>query len=78
LCFLPDPNVARQRKISEIWIRPVVPVNAHMKLRIASHELDQLIQTGLSAEDFAILGARKLDIAADKVRIIPIADVFMK
>ena len=37
--FFPDPNVARQRQIFEIWIRPVVPVNAHMTLRIAVHEL---------------------------------------
>ena len=34
-------NVARQRQIFEIWIRPVVPVNAHMTLRIAIHELDR-------------------------------------
>ena len=38
--FFPDPNIARQRQIFEIWIRPVVPVNAHMALRIALHELD--------------------------------------
>ena len=25
--FFPDPNIARQRQIFEIWIRPVVPVN---------------------------------------------------
>ena len=36
--FFPDPNVARQRQIFEIWIRPVVPVNAHMTLRIAVHD----------------------------------------
>ena len=40
--FFPDPNIARQRQIFEIWIRPVVPVNAHMSLRIAIHELDAL------------------------------------
>ncbi len=50
--FFPDPNVARQRQIFEIWIRPVVPVNAHMTLRIAVHELDSLIQQGLTKEDF--------------------------
>jgi zinc protease len=50
--FFPDPNVARQRQIFEIWIRPVVPVNAHMTLRIAIHELDNLIQKGLTKEDF--------------------------
>ena len=50
--FFPDPNVARQRQIFEIWIRPVVPVNAHMTLRIAVHELDRLIQNGLTKADF--------------------------
>ncbi len=50
--FFPDPNIVRQRQIFEIWIRPVVPVNAHMSLRIAIHELDGLIQNGLSAEEF--------------------------
>ena len=39
--FFPDPNIARQRQIFEIWIRPVVPVNAHMALRIAVHELER-------------------------------------
>jgi zinc protease len=50
--FFPDPNLARQRQIFEIWIRPVVPVNAHMSLRIAIHELDQLIERGLTPAQF--------------------------
>lgn len=50
--FFPDPNTARQRQIFEIWIRPVVPLNAHMTLRIAIHELDRLIQNGLTKEEF--------------------------
>ena len=50
--FFPDPNNARKRQIFEIWIRPVVPENAHMSLRIAVHELDALIQKGLTKEDF--------------------------
>jgi zinc protease len=50
--MLPNPNVARRSQIFEVWIRPVVPVNAHMALRIAVHELDKLIQNGLSQEDF--------------------------
>ena len=50
--FFPDPNVARSRQIFEIWIRPVVPVNAHMTLRIALHELDALIEKGLTKEEF--------------------------
>ena len=50
--FFPDPNVARQRQLFEIWIRPVVPANTHMTLRIAIHELDRLIRNGLTKEDF--------------------------
>jgi zinc protease len=50
--FFPDPNLARQQQMFEIWIRPVVPTNGHMALRIAVHELQQLIDNGLSKEDF--------------------------
>ena len=50
--FFPDPNIARRAQIFEIWIRPVVPENAHMALRIAITELERLIQNGLSQEDF--------------------------
>ena len=41
--FFPDPNMARRAQIFEVWIRPVVPENAHMALRIAVHELDKLV-----------------------------------
>ncbi len=50
--FFPDPNIARRAQIFEVWIRPVVPVNAHMALRIAVYELDRLIRDGLPKEDF--------------------------
>ncbi len=50
--FFPDPNVARQRQIFEIWIRPVVPAQAHMTLRIAIYELDKLVRDGLAKADF--------------------------
>jgi len=50
--FFPDPNIARRAQIFEVWIRPVVPVNAHMALRIAVFELQKLIDQGLSKEDF--------------------------
>jgi zinc protease len=50
--FFPDPNVARSRQMFEIWIRPVVPGNGHMALRIAVHELGALIRNGLTKEDF--------------------------
>jgi zinc protease len=50
--FFPDPNIARRGQIFEIWIRPVVPENAHMALRIGTHELENLIDNGMSEEDF--------------------------
>ncbi|MBI2214034.1 MAG: insulinase family protein [Acidobacteria bacterium] len=50
--FFPDPNVARQSQIFEVWIRPVVPENAHMALRIALHEVEELVKNGLSKEEF--------------------------
>ena len=50
--MIEQPRAARQRQIFEIWIRPVVPVNAHMTLRIAVHELERLIENGLTADQF--------------------------
>jgi zinc protease len=50
--FFPDPNIARRAQIFEIWIRPVVPGNAQMAIRIAVHELRRLIDGGLTAEEF--------------------------
>ncbi len=48
----PDPNVARRAQLFEIWIRPVVPRNAQMALRIAIHELRRLVEEGLSEAQF--------------------------
>jgi zinc protease len=50
--FFPSPNIARRAQAFEIWIRPVVPANAHMSLRIALHELNKLVNEGLSQADF--------------------------
>jgi zinc protease len=50
--FFPDPNVARSRQLFEIWIRPVVPANAQMSLRIALYELQKLVKDGLTKEQF--------------------------
>jgi zinc protease len=50
--FFPDANIARRSQLFEIWIRPVLPENAHHALRIALFELKQLIDRGLSQEDF--------------------------
>jgi len=50
--FFPSPNIVRRAQIFEIWIRPVVPVNAHLALRIAVHELETLIRDGMSKANF--------------------------
>jgi zinc protease len=50
--FFPNPNIARRAQIFEVWIRPVVPENAQMALRIAVNELDNLITSGMTEEDF--------------------------
>jgi zinc protease len=50
--IFPDPNIARRAQIFEVWIRPVVPENAHMAIRIALHESQTLIERGMSLEDF--------------------------
>jgi zinc protease len=49
--FFPDPNVARRAQLFEIWIRPVVPANAHMAIRIALHELRRLVEDGLTQDE---------------------------
>jgi zinc protease len=50
--FFASPNQARRAQLFEIWIRPVKPEHAHHALRIALHELDQLISKGLTQEQF--------------------------
>jgi zinc protease len=50
--FFPSPNIVRQQQLFEIWIRPVVPVNAQMALRVAVWELRKLIDDGLTREEF--------------------------
>jgi zinc protease len=50
--FFPDPNIARRAQIFEVWIRPVVPDNAVMALRLALSEISNLVARGLTAEDF--------------------------
>jgi zinc protease len=50
--FFASPNQARRAQLFEVWIRPVKPEHAHHALRIALHELDQLIANGLTQEQF--------------------------
>jgi zinc protease len=50
--FFPSPNIARRSQLFEIWIRPVVPENAQMSMRIALYETQKMIDEGLSQQDF--------------------------
>ena len=50
--FFPSPNIGRRSQLFEIWIRPVVPVNTQMAMRIALYETQKMIDNGLSQADF--------------------------
>jgi zinc protease len=50
--FDPNPNLARQQQIFQIWIRPVEPENGQFVLRAALYELDKLVKDGLTQEEF--------------------------
>jgi len=50
--FDPDPNLARQSQIFQIWIRPVEPQNANFALRAALYEYDKLAKNGLDQKTF--------------------------
>jgi len=50
--FEPDPNLARQQQIFQIWIRPVEPQNANFALRATLYEYDKLVKNGLDQKTF--------------------------
>jgi zinc protease len=50
--FHPDPNLARQKQIFQIWVRPVEPQNGLFALRMALYELRKLVESGMKVEDF--------------------------
>ncbi len=50
--FFPGANRARQAQLFEIWIRPVKPENAVFATKVALYELGQLIEKGLTQEEF--------------------------
>jgi zinc protease len=50
--FQPDPNLARQQQVFQVWIRPVEPKNGLFTLRAAMYELDKFSKNGMSKEDF--------------------------
>lgn len=48
----PTPNVPRRQQYFSVWIRPVVPENAHFALRAGLHFVDQTVEEGLTQEQF--------------------------
>jgi zinc protease len=50
--FQPDPNIARQQQIFQVWIRPVEPKNGLFALRTALYELRKMVDQGISKADF--------------------------
>lgn len=50
--FTPDPNLARQQQIFQIWIRPVEVDTGVFSLRATLYEYDRLVRDGMSREAF--------------------------
>lgn len=50
--FAADPNLGRRQQIFQVWIRPVEPKNGLFTLRAGLYELDKLVKSGMSREDF--------------------------
>lgn len=50
--FQPEPNLARQQQIFQIWIRPTPPEQAVFALRAALFEFEKLVRDGLTQEQF--------------------------
>lgn len=51
--FHPDTNLGRQQQIFQVWIRPVRSNNdAQFATRVATYELEKLINEGMSESDF--------------------------
>ncbi|MBM3762342.1 MAG: insulinase family protein [Acidobacteria bacterium] len=50
--FEPDPCLARQQQIFQVWLRPVEPSKALFAFRLALYEIEQLRLGGITQEDF--------------------------
>lgn len=51
--FQPNPNLARQQQIFQVWLRPLRSNNdAHFATRVAMFELQKMIDSGLTQEQF--------------------------
>ena len=50
--FFPNANLGRRAQIFEVWLRPLRPAQAGFALKLALFELRNLVQDGISEEDF--------------------------
>jgi len=51
---MPPPNVGRSRQLFEVWIRTLPNEQAHFALRAAMRELEDLVEGGMSEEEFEL------------------------
>ena len=51
---MPPTNVARRSQLFEVWIRTLPNKNAHFALRAAMRELQQLVDHGMTREQFEL------------------------
>lgn len=51
---MPEPNHARRQQLFEVWLRPVPNVQRHFALRAAMRELKNVIDNGMTQEDFEL------------------------
>jgi len=49
---MPAPNHARRQQLFEVWLRPVQHQHRHFALRAAIRELQDVIDNGMTQEDF--------------------------
>lgn len=50
----PTPNFPRRQQYFSVWVRPVVPADAHFALRAALYEVQRLRDRGLTKEEFEL------------------------
>ncbi len=48
----PSPHVPRREQFFSVWIRPVVPTDAHFALRAGLYEVQRLREKGMTQEEF--------------------------
>ncbi len=51
---MPETNNARRQQLFEVWIRPVQHVHRHFALRAAIRELQHVIDSGMTREQFEL------------------------